>query len=267
MTTKQKNFRERWAEATSLKNSLLCVGIDAAEPGQRSSRSIPENVSKLDWTLAIIDQIAPYAAAVKINRNYYKDLSRADMQMLTTRVRKHGMLSIDDTKLADIGDTNAAAIFHAAEEGYDALTYAPFPGNALQAAEQAREQNIGLIMLVLMSNPEFKLMKDARIDGKPFYQYLAEQAAKGDVDGVVIGAPSASNHIQTVELDAIARELTSATILVPGIGAQGGEIAPILKRFGKRTIVNVGRAVIYAKDPAAEAKLYRDQIQQELAQF
>lgn len=262
-----KNFRELWAEAVQRKSSLLCVGIDAAEPGQRASQSIPAGMSKLDWTLAIIDQIAPHAAAVKINRNYYKDLSRGEMRMLTARIRQQGMLSIDDSKLADIGDTNAAAIYHAAQEGYDALTYAPFPGNALQAAEQAREQRIGLIMLVLMSNPEFKLMKDAQIEGKPFYLFLAEQAAKGDVDGVVIGAPSASNHIQTTELDALARKLGSATVLVPGIGAQGGEIAAILQRFGRRTIVNVGRAIIYADDPGAAAKRFRDAIHKELAQF
>lgn len=264
---KELNFREQWAAAVERKKSLLCVGIDAAEVGQRSSKSIPNGVSKLDWTLEIVDKIAPYAAAVKINRNYYKDLSRVEMQKLTARIREHGMLSIDDTKLADIGDTNAAAIYHAKEEGYDALTYAPFPGNALQAAEQAREQKLGLIMLVLMSNPEFKLMKDAQIDGKPFYLYLAEQAAQGDVDGVVIGAPSPSNHITTTELDALAKVLKTATILVPGIGAQGGEIGPILARFGRRTVVNVGRAIIYAADPAKEAKTYCDAINKELAQF
>ncbi len=265
MNTQSKNFRKLWAEAVSHKSSLLCVGIDAAEAGQRTSSSVPAHTSKLEWTLDIIDKIAPYAAAVKINRNYYKDLSRAEMRTITGRIRQHGMLSIDDSKLADIGDTNAAAIYHAAQEGYDALTYAPFPGNALQAAEQARQQNIGLIMLVLMSNPEFKLMKKAQIEGQDFYLYLAEQAAQGDVDGVVIGAPSATNHIQANELDGIAKRLGSATILVPGIGAQGGEIGPILQRFGKRTIVNVGRAIIYAADPAAEARHYRDQIQKELA--
>lgn len=262
-----KNFRELWADAVQKKSSLLCVGIDAAEPAQRGSSSIPAGVSKLDWTLGIVDQVAPHAAAIKINRNYYKDLSRIEMQKLTARIRGHGMLSIDDTKLADIGDTNAAAIYHAKVEGYDALTYAPFPGNAMQAAAEARQQNIGLIMLVLMSNPEFKLMKDAQIDGKPFYLFLAEQAAKGDVDGVVIGAPSPSNHIQAAELDALAQKLSSATILVPGIGAQGGEIGSILQRFGRRTIVNVGRAIIYADNPGAEAKSYRDAIHKELAQF
>lgn len=261
------DFRDDWAKAVEAKQSLLCVGIDASEPGQRSSQSIPPGQDKLSWTLEIVDAVAPYAAAVKINRNYYKDFSRSEMSDLTARIRSHGMLSIDDTKLADIGDTNAAAIYHAKAEGYDSLTYAPFPGNTLGTAAEAKRQKLGLIMLVLMSNPEYKVMKSIDVGGRPFYQFLAEEAVKADVEGVVIGAPSPDNHITIAELDWLADKLVKPTILVPGIGAQGGDIAPILRRFGKRTIVNVGRSIIYAGNPEAEAKRFRDLIQAELAQF
>lgn len=262
-----KNFREEWARVSALKDSLLCVGIDASEPGQRSSLSIPENVSKVEWTLRIIDQVAPYTAAIKLNRNYYKDLSRVEMRRICSRIRELDMLSIDDTKLADIGDTNAAAIYHAHEEGYDSLTYAPFPGNSFQTALEAKKQGMGLIMLVLMSNPEFKGMKDIQVEGRPFYQYLAEEALRADVDGVVIGAPSQGNHIRSEELDWLAKKLVTQTVLVPGVGAQGGDIAPVLQRFGRRTLVNVGRTIIYAENPAEEAKRFRDIIRAEIAQF
>ncbi len=260
-------FRRDWLSVVDAKKSLLCVGIDPSEPGQRSAQSIPEGVDKVEWTLKIIDQVAPYSAAIKPNRNYYKDISRSDMQRITARIRQHGMLSIDDTKLADIGDTNAAALYHAAAEGYDSITYAPFPGNTIGTADEARRQKIGLIQLVLMSNPEFQVMKNAQVNGQNFYEFLADQAVTADVDGVVIGAPSKGNHIGLEELDRLAKKLTSQVILVPGIGAQGGEVGPILQRFGKRTMVNVGRAIIYSPDPAAEAKRYRDLIQAELAQF
>lgn len=261
------NFRDDWARVSLAKDSLLCVGIDASEPGQRSKLSIPEGANKVDWTLSIIDQVAPYSAAIKINRNYYKDLSRSDMQRICKRIRNLDMLSIDDTKLADIGDTNAAAIYHAAVEGYDSMTYAPFPGNAQQTAEEAKRQKLGLIMLVLMSNTEYGTMKDILVKGQPFYQFLADEAVKADVDGVVVGAPSQGNHISIEELDYLAKKLRTQTILVPGVGAQGGELAPILQRFGRRTILNVGRAIIYAENPAMEAKGFRDKIRAELAQF
>lgn len=261
------DFRQEWARTVASKKSLLCVGIDASEAGQRASHSIPEGQSKQNWTLDLIDAVAPFASAVKINRNYYKDLSRTEMATLTERIRSHGMLSIDDTKLSDIGDTNAAAIYHAKAEGYDSLTYAPFPGNTLATAQEAKRQKLALIMLVLMSNPEYQRMKSLSVDGQPFYQFLADEAVKADVEGVVIGAPSPGNHITSSELDWLSQRLLTQTILVPGIGAQGGDIAPILRRFGQRTIVNVGRSIIYAQDPKAEAKRFRDLIQSELAQF
>ncbi len=253
-------FREQWHEAVHRKNSLLCVGIDAAEPGQRTQKAMPPDISKVDWTLQLIEQVAPYAAGIKLNRNYYKDISRSEMQMINASIHRLGMVSIDDSKLADIGETNDAGIYHAREEGFDAITYAPFPGNTLQAAAQAAKHGIGLIVLVLMSNPEYRVMKEARLGDEPLYLYLAKQVAQGQAAGVVIGAPSPDNHISLNEIREVAQLLPDALVLVPGIGAQGGELTPILANFGERTIANVGRAIIYDPDPAAQARYFRDSI-------
>ncbi len=254
-------FREDWLKTVEKKKSLLCVGIDAGEKAQRNDQYVPEGEDKTAWTLRLIDQVAPYAAAIKLNRNYYKDIDRSAMQKINARIHEAGMLSIDDSKLADIGETNDAGIYQAQREGFDAITYAPFPGNTLQAGAQADKHGLGLIVLVLMSNPEYALMKHAEIDGQPLYLYLAEQAALAQAAGVVIGAPSLQNHIGLAEIEAVAKRLPESLVLVPGIGAQGGELSPILKVFGARTIANVGRAIIYARDPAAEAKLFRDRIE------
>ena len=257
------SFREQWLETQARKRSLLCVGIDAAEAEQRSQGHTPPGLSKVAWTLRIIEQVAPYAAAIKLNRNYYKDLSREEMRSLTACIHRHDMLAIDDCKLADIGETNDAGIYHAAREGFDALTYAPFPGNTVQAAAQAKHHKIGLIALVLMSNPEYQVMKTAVVGDQPFYLYLAQETARAAVEGIVIGAPSAGNHISIDEIAAVARLHPETLVLVPGIGAQGGEIGPILQHFGERTIANVGRAIIYAENPGAVAAQYRDQIAQQ----
>ncbi|MFY7929249.1 MAG: orotidine 5'-phosphate decarboxylase [Oligoflexus sp.] len=254
------SFREQWIEAARRKKSLLCVGIDAGEKEQRGHLFVPEEEHKVEWTLRIIECVAPYAAAIKLNRNYYKDISRIEMQSLNAAIHAQGMLSIDDSKLADIGETNDAGIYHAKREGFDAITYAPFPGNMLQAAEQGRRHDLGVIALVLMSNPEFRHMKSAQINGQDFYLYLADQAAEARVDGIVMGAPSAQNHITRAEIMAVAQRLPQALVLVPGIGAQGGELGPILEHFGERTLANVGRAIIYDPDPATQARFYRDAI-------
>jgi orotidine-5'-phosphate decarboxylase len=111
-----------------------------------------------------------------------------------------------------------------------------------------------------MSNPDYRLMKTALINGEPLYRFLAQQSAEAKAAGIVIGAPSPGNHITLDEISEVARILPEALVLVPGIGAQGGDIAPILGIFGQRTIANVGRAIIYAQDPAQEARKYRDMI-------
>lgn len=256
------DFRKKWLDAAHHKKSLLCVGIDPAEAEQRHGQQIPQGQDKVEWTLSIIEAVAPYTAAIKLNRNYFKDISRASMRTLNDRIHQLGMVSIDDSKLADIGDTNDAGIYHAKQEGFDAITYAPFPGNTVQAGRQADAHGMGLIPLVLMSNPEYRAMKYAQIEGQALYLYLAHQAAEARAAGVVIGAPSAGNHITPQEIAEVAAILPEALVLVPGIGAQGGELAPILKHFGSRTIANVGRAIIYSKDPGLQAKEYRDMIAQ-----
>ena len=101
-------LKENWQEAVQKKNSLLCVGIDPAETGQRPRGTLPEGTNKLDFCLELVDRVAPYAAGIKPNRQYLKDFSRQEMQTLNERIHAHGMISIDDSKLADIGDTNDA---------------------------------------------------------------------------------------------------------------------------------------------------------------
>jgi orotidine-5'-phosphate decarboxylase len=255
------DFITKWQVASQDKNSTLCVGLDPAQAGQRQQATLNRTQDKISWTLNMVATVAPYAAAIKLNRNYYKDISQSEMAQINRAIHDHDMLSIDDSKLADIGDTNDAGLFHAAQEGFDAVTYAPFPGNIESTARSAKERNVGLIMLVLMSNPEFAVIKKAQIGDTPAFAYFAEQARKHQVEGVVIGAPSPRNHISQSDLDTINERLDpKSLVLVPGIGAQGGDLTPILQRFDQRAILNVGRSIVYAPDPAAEARNFRDLI-------
>lgn len=248
---------EKWVETTLKKNSLLCVGLDPAEPGQRASGTIPENVSKMDWCADIIEKVAPYSAAIKINRNYVKDLSRDELKSLNDQIHHLGMLSIDDSKIADIGDTNSAGFYHAVKEGFDLITYAPFPGNIKEAAVSAKKHNIGLIALVLMSNPEYEVMKYAEFSGTQGYKYLANEVEKSDIEGVVIGAPSPKNHIKEEEISAVSNIINNKLVLVPGLGAQGGGVEYLVKTFGRNSIINVGRSIMFADDPREQAAHYQ----------
>ena len=254
------SFAEKWKSTVEKKGSILCVGLDPAEYGQRPDQSLPLGARKLEWCLGFVEKVAPFAAAVKPNRNYVKDLSRTELKTLVDCIHEKGMLAIDDSKLADIGETNDAGFYHARQEGYDAVTYAPFPGNTKEAVTQAHGKGLGLIALVLMSNPEFEVMKNATIRGLKGFEYFAVQVAEYGCDGIVVGAPSPSNHVKDEEVRRVREIVGEKLVLMPGVGAQGGEARYILSVFGDNVIANVGRAILYASDPAKQAEDYRNKL-------
>jgi orotidine-5'-phosphate decarboxylase len=280
---KGDTFADKWDRAVQEKNSNLCIGLDPVEYWQRQDKTLPEGANKLEWCLAYIDKVAEFAAAVKPNRKFMADLSREDRKVLTDHIRARGLVSIDDEKLADIGDTNDSGLYHTWNEGYDAVTYSPFPGNVQEAAVQAHKRGLGLIGMCIMSNPEHKREKNKWVevaaDEESEYNFtdlhlmegtqhvrqyvqLAKDAAKYNWDGIVIGAPSKKNHITEDEVRRINRYVgPRMKVLMPGIGTQQGEAQLIVDIFGwKNVIANVGSAVMYAKDPVSEAAKYRDML-------
>ena len=255
-----KKFRDKWFEAVDKKNSILCAGLDPAEYGQRADNVLPRGADKLKWCLDYVEQVASFSAAVKPNRNYIKDFSRSETKKLVSRIHELGMVSIDDAKLTDIGETNDSGFYHPQEEDFDAVTYAAFPGNTKEAIDQAHARGLGIIPLVLMSNKQFEPMKNAKIRGLLGYEYFALQAAENGADAVVVGAPSPDNHIKDSEVKRV-KEIVGNEMLVlmPGVGAQGGDAKYIIEVFGKNNVIsNVGRAL--TRNPARAAKKYQEML-------
>ncbi|MBI2671737.1 orotate phosphoribosyltransferase [Candidatus Woesearchaeota archaeon] len=253
----KKSFAEKWRETVSIKESILCAGLDPAEYGQRAD-SIPHGISKLEWCLNFIEKVAPFSAAVKPNRNYIKDLSRGETKRLVSRIHELGMVAIDDSKLVDIGETNDSGLYHAQEEGFDAVTYSGFPGNTREVIEQAHPRGIGVIPLVLMSNKEFEPIKNSRIRGLKGYEYFALHAAEYGADAIVVGAPSPTNHIKDSEVRRVKEIVDDTLVLMPGVGAQGGDAKYIIEVFGRDNVIaNVGRAIMYSHNPSGEAAKYK----------
>lgn len=250
-------LKEKWSETVQKKNSILCVGLDPAEYGQRAD-SIPHGISKLEWVLQFIEKVTPFAAAIKPNRNYIKDLSREDTQKINKLIHDLGIISITDDKLVDIGETNDSGLYQAQVEGFDAVTYSPFPGNMREAVSQAHSRGLGLIPLVLMSNSEFEAIKNSRIRGLKGFEYFAMQAAEYNADAIVVGAPSPTNHLKNKEVERVKEIVGDKLVLMPGIGAQGGEAQYIIKIFGKDNVIaNVGRAIAGKYNPAKAAEKYQ----------
>lgn len=266
----QPTFRKKWLEAVEAKGSILCAGLDPAVSMMgRGEKGLPKTADKLAWSLSYLDAVAPYCAAIKPNVQYWKGIGDAkSLYEINMTAHQLGLVVIEDTKLADIGSTNDAGAFYAGTRA-DAVTFSPFAGNLEEATQQAHARGLGLISMCLMSNPEFEREKmklvtiteankshfvtDIRRMGEqsfvPQYVQLAHDAIKYDADGVVIGAPSEKNHITEEEVLTVRAYVgDEMLILVPGVGAQGGEANVIWKYFGKdNVIVNVGRALMLPK--------------------
>lgn len=285
------SFLEKWSEAVKKKDSVLCAGLDPAEFDMgRGEKGLAKGIKKKDWALRYLESVAPYCAAVKPNLQYWKEIN--DMSTLfdiSMKAIELEMVVIDDSKLADIGSTNDAGIFYAKSKGADAVTFSPFAGNIEEANQQAEKRDdLGLISMCLMSNPEYEREKNKLvcIEGEEGYhrpdiilvedkshvkQYiqLAHDANKYGLDGIVIGAPSDKNHICKEEIEKVKTYVNDdMLVLLPGVGAQGGEAGAIWEYFSKNNvIVNVGRALMLPngsnstpKEQAETAKQYQEML-------
>ncbi len=271
---KELSFREKWIAAVRLKNSVLCAGLDPAEfTLGRGEEGLGPEEDKLAWALNYVHAVGHYVAALKYNVQYWRgiDDGRA-IQEIVAAARAHGLVVIEDAKLADIGSTNDAGMFYAALRA-DAVTLAPFAGNMEEATRQAKERDIGLITMCLMSNPEYAREKAklvpvvpedyicrnvvVQVNGQPYvpqFIQLARDAQRCGLDGIVIGAPSPKNHITEEELTEVRASVgDKMLVLLPGVGAQGGEASKIWEHFDRdNVIVNVGRAVMFPKEGTPE---------------
>ena len=98
--------------------------------------------------------------------------------------------------------------------------------------------------------------------------HLAWQAGRNDLDGIVIGAPSPKNHITEEEIAAVRRYTRQQLVLLPGVGAQGGEADAIWHYYpNDAVIVNVGRELMFPQgssstreDHQAAARHYQEML-------
>ncbi len=284
------SFREKWLEAVKKKNSVLCAGLDPAEyEMEKGEKGLSDGTDKLGWAIDYIEAVAPYCAAIKPNIQFWKNLQ--DMEALydiSNLAKELNLVVIDDSKLADLDSTNEAGMYFAKQRA-DAVTLAPFAGNMGEAAKQAKKFDIGLITMCLMSNPKYEREKDkwVAVEGYEFgdnykdsykdsdvkgihvrqYIQLAHDANAFGLDGIVIGAPSAKNHIKEKEIEKVRSYVSNEMlVLLIGVGAQGGKADIIWEYFDKdNVIVNVGRSLMFPngsestiEEQEAKAKEYKN---------
>lgn len=246
------------------RNSILCVGIDPALPRQRQRDTIPNGFlysaglddvqAGLSFSRHLLGKTSKYAVAAKPNEQYFVGLDSNGHMELAGTIHRHGLVSIYDCKLADIGDSAKSRIYWMGKYGYGAITVSAQFGNLAEIVEYAHrlEPPLGIIAVTLPSNPESqKYFKEAKINGKPVYLAIAEDVRNSGADGCVIGATS---HVTPEEIRAVRETIgDDRIILFTGIGAQGGDEKKCVASGGNLIAINVGRDIIYDDDQSKRA--------------
>jgi len=260
-------FLEKLQARVQTANSLLCVGLDP------DAAKIPNGLSYLEFNKAIIDATAEFVCAYKPNSAFYEALGPSGIEQLKATcdyLHEHypELPIILDFKRGDIGNTNDHyASFAFDYLGVDAITIQPYQGR--QAVQPFLDHaDKGIIVLCRTSNEGSGEFQDMVLDGtgQELFRYVAQNVAREWNSNqnclLVVGAtyPQEMADIRRLVGD-------DMWFLVPGIGAQGGEIEAVLKAGGRHQIINSGRAIIYASSgddfaqaAAAEAQRNRDEI-------
>jgi len=252
-------FAERLARAQHASGGLLCVGLDP-DPAK-----LPRDLGEagggpplLAFNRRIVDATADLAAAYKPQIAFYSALGAEDELLASIRYireRAPAALVILDAKRNDIGNT-AEAYAREAFDRYDAdaVTVNPYMGEDSVRPFLARPDR-GAVLLCRTSNPGARDFQDLFIDGLPLYRRVAERAA---------GHWNEHRNLMLVVGATYPREMAELRLahpelpfLVPGIGAQGGDLeatlAAGLDAHGAGLLINSARNIIYAGGGASGA--------------
>ena len=261
------------------KKSFLCVGLDSdinKIPGHLLSFDDPV----FEFNKMIIDSTIEYAVAYKPNLAFYESRGIKGLQSLEKTMNyleqfNNEVFTIADAKRGDIGNTStqyAVSVFDKAASGFsfDAVTVAPYMGEDSVKPFLAFEGKWAII-LALTSNKgsdDFQLFENAT--GKRLFEQVLERTSKwGNTDNImyVVGATKA-------EMLADIRKLVpDHFLLVPGVGAQGGDLQSVAK-YGLNNncglLINASRSILFASsgtDFAEKARLEAQTMQIEMQEI
>ena len=242
--------------AWTANNSLLCVGLDpdvARLPAQLQNE--PDGI--FTFCKAIIDATADLACSFKPQIAYFAALG-AERQLeqicAYARTAYPQIPLILDAKRGDIGATAKQYAREAFDRyGADAVTVNPYMG--FDSVEPYMEwSDRGVIVLCRTSNPGGSDLQFLDVGGKPLYQHVARLVAnQWNVNGQCALVVGATFPQELAEVRAIVGDMP---LLVPGVGAQGGDVAATVRSgktaAGTGMMINSSRAILYAEPQGRE---------------
>lgn len=263
--------RQKLIEEIRNKKSFLCVGLDT-DVDKIPSHLFATDDPVFEFNKAIIDATKDYAVAYKLNTAFYEAQGVKGWISMgkTLEYIPKNIFTIADAKRGDIGNTAdqyAKTFFETYP--FDSVTVAPYMGKD-SVYPFMQHLNKWAIVLGVTSNEgskDFQLQPCA--DGLLFEKVLTTVAGWGNINNTmfVVGAT------RQEQLERVRELVPDHFLLVPGVGAQGGDLATVAKAAMNKDIgllVNVSRAIQYAgtgmtfADSAAKAA--RD-YQEQMAQF
>ncbi len=249
------NFIDKLKNAARRNASLLCVGLDP-DPAQ-----MPDGVSVAEFNKAIVAATSDQACAYKLNLAFYEALGAegADALQQTIRHIPDYIIAIGDGKRGDIGNTAKAyarALFD--NLGFDAATVNPYLGfDSVEPFLNYRDK--GVFILCRTSNPGSADFQSLRCEAetlpdlepehrqRPLFEIVALKARQWNIHGN-IGLVVGATHPE--ELKLVRTSHPDIPLLIPGIGAQGGDVASAVRygvnSRGEMAIFNSSRQIIYA---------------------
>jgi orotidine-5'-phosphate decarboxylase len=250
-------FAERLDRAQRGADSLVCVGLDpdlAKLPADLRDGREPLYA----FGRRIVDATFDIAAAYKPQIAFYGALGKEEELAASIRYireRAPAALVILDAKRQDIGNTAQAYAREAFDRyGADAVTVSPYMGEDSVLPFLARPDR-GAVLLCRTSNPGARDFQDLIVDGRPLYQRVAAHAvARWNRHRNLMLVVGATYPVEMAELR---RAHPEVWFLVPGIGAQGGDLertlAAGLDSRGTGLLISASRAIIYAGGGASPA--------------
>ena len=243
-------YREKLEARIAATGSNLCVGLDVR------ADSASEEVKR--WIIRVIEETAPYAAAFKPNSAYFEALGWQGMRMLSQVLKAvpPEIPVIFDVKRGDIGETQAyyaRACFD--DLNVDAVTLNPYMGrDTIEPFLKYADK--GLYLLGVTSNPGAADIELQKVGDRHVYELVADMCQGSDQTGLVVGLTNASGDVLS--------HIPDVPLLIPGLGAQGGDLKALRDTTRKAPIlVNVSRGVLYAENGvpfASAAKNWSEKI-------
>src|SRR6187455_1306909 len=255
------NFETRLAASWKATNSLVCVGLDP-EPKKFPDRFRDAPGGIFQFNRAIIDATRDLVCAYKPQFAHYA-AHAAENQLEHTidyiKTTCPNAVVILDSKRGDIGSTAEQYAQEAFERyGADAVTVNPYLGRD-SVEPFLKHADKGVIILCRTSNPGARDFQDLDVGGKKLFQVVAEQVSKEwNTAGncmLVVGATYPD------ELADIRSRVGDLPLLVPGVGAQGGDVAKVMAAgktaAGTGLVISSSRAILYASSGANFAEAAR----------